>query len=411
MSITRVPPDHPESDDDFLARLRAMLMQMLGDGIESFLDLAASMRGAWPIETLTVLRNLLEDGSISSLQFERLMLPAPSKKYNLPSAWDALPQPHPLHYDWRFSPPTVQYFLTLIGHDKDAPIALLGVPSLYRPLRQLGRPVWLYDINAGLAIGMTAEESACFVCGDLAHPAEERKTFNFAIADPPWYLEHYTSFFEQMQNLLSPGGRALVSMLPPMTRPSATKDRTEILARAEALGFDLEQVFEDCLSYDTPPFEAAALSHENLILPTWRKADLYIFKKSLRRPQRDERWPRPANAEPLWSLYTFKDCSIAVRQEENLRGEFTFRSCSNTGATILQSVSRRSEARLNANLWSSQNHALILSRTDCVGELLRRFSEKMNIDSILNAICTTYALDHKSRSELKRLLDVLKECL
>ena len=413
MSMAVISSDHPASSQEFTEMLALKLLQELANGVASFPQLAESMEGAWPPETLAALKSLLTKGQISRGRFDSIVsstVVADSEQ----AGWRGfpLPEPHPLNYDWRFSASTITALVERIERAEQSSIALLGVPSLYRPLKESGRTVWLYDVNTGLNSGMSAEEASCFVCGNLQDATETRRLFDVAVADPPWYLEHYAAFFERMQDLLVPGGQALVSVLPTLTRPSAAADQREIVAIARGMGFDLDEVIRGTLGYDTPPFEAAALRSEGLVLPHWRKADLYSFRRArhVDRPSSAPFEPLEISERAKWTTFVFAGCSIAVKEIPSGGAEFTFHSCSSGGSATLQSVSRRSEARLKANLWSSKNHVLQASRTDCVNDLFSRCASGVHTSIALCETQKVYGLSDRSISELQRLLGICEEC-
>ena len=408
-------PDHPVSDQSFTERLSSMLLDRLATPTASFVELASAMDGAWPPEILAALKALQESGRISKARFEALMSADPmlsvaTSSNQLREKGLYLPEPHPLNYDWRFSARTIEGLLEKISLTAGS-VALLGVPSLYRSLRAAGREVNLFDINPSLCSGMTSAEFTNFVCADLQDELQFPSRFDVAVAVPPWYLEYYGSFFRRLQQLLSLGGKAFVSILPAMTRPSASTDRQMIVSGAKLLGFDLSEVFPGSIVYDTPPFEAAALLSENLILPQWRRGDLYVFTRMHDVKDSDASQHLPTGtSEVRWETFRFGACSIAVKEIPTANMDFTFAPSSEGGSAVLQSVSRRSPARLQANIWSSKNQVFKASRTDCLITFFKEYSRLRNRREALESVQSANELNSASVFELNRLLDIFEEC-
>ena len=408
-------PDHPTSEQSFIDRMSSVLLEKLSKPVASFSELACTMNGAWPPEMLAVLKTLTQSGRVSQARFDALM--SSQSTLSLKSDLDQIrneefsfPEPHPLNYDWRFSARTVDALVAKIGASA-GPVALLGVPSLYRPLLAAGHEVKLFDMNADLCSGMSSDEVTNFVCVDLQDELPIGAQFSIAVADPPWYLEYYVSFLQRLQRLLSPGGRAYISVLPTMTRPSANADQQEIVSEAKALGFDLTEIFPSSLVYDTPPFEAAALLGEGLTLPHWRRADLYTFTRNHDVKKSAMGLSVPAAiTEVRWKTFRFGACSVAVRAVATTSLDFTFAPSSEKGGSILHSVSRRSQARRHANIWSSKNHVFEATRTDCLIALFSQYSRERDRQKSLSSVQTDFGLSGASVSELNRLLDALEGC-
>jgi hypothetical protein len=407
--------DHPQSDEAFSSELEHAVLERLHSGAISFARLASDVEGAWPVETLQALRRLERSGHVRTGDLGLLLSydeAHGSEKSESESGDLALPDPHPLHFDWRFSAKTRHFLLEKIAHEGPSSIALLGVPSLFHSLLHSGHQVRLFDRNDSLEKIMRGTETNHFQCIDLMQPMPTHFQARLVVADPPWYIEHYAAFLQRTREVLEPGGKAFISVLPRLTRPKAADDRTAIVALAYRCGLDLLEVTPGSLVYDTPPFEESALRSEGLVLPNWRKADLYVFVKSDRTAvpfpiagMKDD----PSAHE--WRIYLFGKTSIAVRCGNGLSGKFFFRPTSVSGEFVLHSVSRRSKARSTANVWSSKNHALSATRTDCVCRLFGLLAEGREMNTALGTIVEEYRLDLSSRQELARLLEVLEICM
>ena len=409
--------DHPESDTAFLAELDLAIGEGLERGAGSFSALAANVCGAWPVETLSVLRKRVAAGLLREEQLEELLRRNGDTRHDdwqLASVQSGptLPQPHPLNYDWRFTEDTRDFLVASLSDLNPHSIGLLGCPSLLRPLLRRGLPSTLFDRNKALKSTLTEAEQARFHCVDLSAPLGHSFEFSVVVADPPWYVDQYAAFFARMREVLQTGGVAFVSMLPRLTRPGAGADRKVVVERAYDLGFDVQSVLPNALGYITPPFEEAALAAEGLRLPRWRRGDLYRFVKTEGAVRRASSEPQEAASIPaVWTTFAFGVESVAVRCGAGKGDQFSFVGSSLSGANVFRSVSRRSIARQYSNVWSSRNHVLTATRTDCICRLLELSSARIVRETAVAAVAAEFQLDTTSCSELVRFIEVLKECV
>jgi len=384
-------------------------------GALSFYDLAQRVEGAWPLETLAILRLLTTKGEVSPSFLEVSMVrDAAADALRSPTqlSLDILPEPHPLNFDWRFTPGTQDFLVRTIERLNHDFVALLGTPTLLRPLLARKFRTLLFDQNASLLEMLDAEEQQSFEEVDLTLPLKNLNDRTVAVADPPWYLEYYEAFIYRLSDLLAPGGSALLSVLPKLTRPGAAEDRAKIVAVAYDAGLDLVDIVPNSLAYTTPPFEAEALKMENIFLPAWRRSDLFIFEKAARPIHNLPGIPMPESATQRgWKTFTFNKTSIAVRCETAAAGTFSFQGVSASGQLTMDSVSRRSSSRRDANIWSSRNHVLRATRTDCVCRLFELLGTGMKGTEGLDLIEQEFVLDRSSIREIARLIEALKECL
>ena len=407
--------DHPTSNAEFTDELALAVRLQIARGAHSFSDLAEKVEGAWPLETLSILRLLTKRGEVSSAFLEALMAgntSADPLRSPTQLRLDILPEPHPLNFDWRFTPGTQDFLMKTIESFNHDFVALLGTPTLLRPLLARKFRTRLFDQNASLREILEAEERKSFQEADLTQPLKNANVFTVAAADPPWYSEYYEAFVYRLSDLLIPGGSALLSVLPRLTRPGAAEDRVNIVSVAYDAGLDLVDVIPDSLAYTTPPFEAEALKVEDLVLPAWRRSDLYIFEKAARPVQMQQRISMPeSTVRQGWRTFTFNKTSIAVRCEAAAAAAFSFQGVSASGRLTIDSVSRRSSSRRYANIWSSRNHVLHATRTDCVCRLLELLTAGIKSPEALDLIEQEFMLDRSSMREIERLVEALKECL
>jgi hypothetical protein len=282
--------------------------------------------------------------------------------------------------------------------------AILGAPSLYKYLTDLGASVSLFDKNPQIVEYLRSAGYSTVTEVDLTLSSEFLPQFHWAIADPPWYPEHYEGFMSAASDLIRPGGKLLLSVLPRLTRPSAISDRFFLIEAAQQLGFDLVEILPGALSYASPPFELEALREEGLVLGNWRKGDLFSFILSLRGrvesdlPQRDDSY---------WTTVPLGRTTVRIRSLLVDESEaFDYRPASSSGSR-LRSVSRRNLTRSEINVWTSRNIALIVSRPRILSEALTAIVDGTLPTQALNAITTKYGLDDNEARQLREVLELL----
>jgi hypothetical protein len=108
---------------------------------------------------------------------------------------------------------------------------------------------------------------------------EFKGKYDVVISDPPWYLPFYKASILRSAELLKEQGLLLISVPSWLTRPSAIKDRIEIMKFATNAGFDLNESAPGLLSYQCPKFEQIDLAMQGIYCGNWRQGDLFVFRK------------------------------------------------------------------------------------------------------------------------------------
>ena len=270
-----------------------------------------------------------------------------------------LPVPHLLDADWRFTIRTRELLLEIAeSHSPRRETLLLGTPSIFVHMcSQLDlRGAVLIDaspatieaaksLSAGHA-RLRAQQADLLSGVNIGLPPE----FDTVIADPPWYFAEHRAFLDAASSLLALGGVALMAAAPRGTRPDALNDRAELLAHAEAAGFDLIDTHWGGVEYTSSPFERAALRASGLAsVPTnWRRADLLIFRKSARvGPSALVESVRPSGWIDRFVGRTRVKLHGGHPPLSSERDHFD--------GTVCASVSRLAPERETANLWTSGN--------------------------------------------------------
>ncbi|HTU44183.1 MAG TPA: hypothetical protein VMF91_03940 [Bryobacteraceae bacterium] len=395
----------------YFKELRLQLIAILRHFIPSFSDLVRRMDGAFPTNVLAALRSLEHDGAISKECMERLSETSHPQSSTYSSVLlrggglvpePALPEPHPLDYDWRFAIscfPVFDKILTRVAADK---IATLGAPTLYLHLHKSGRSPSLYDKNAALLDSFRMANLEKVVCCDLLEQQSFNPSADVVIADPPWYLDHYAGFIAAAQQLLTEGGFLLLSLLPRLTRPSASSDRKIVFDLAHAKGFDMVEGIPGALLYRSPPFEVSSLRAEGVWHGNWRLGDLFVFKKTLRTPEQYA--GIGGSASEQWESFTVGGTSVRVKRSSERNGHLQFETVSATGDIRLHSVSRRSPTRAGINLWTSRNLAFRITRPDYLSEVLLLNERGVAFFEAIDHVAST---NHLSAPEKEVLRDII----
>jgi hypothetical protein len=218
------------------------------------------------------------------------------------------------------------------------------------------------------------------------------------IADPPWYLEFYRAFIFQASQLLKEDGVLALSVLPLLTRPSAVRDREEILQMATEAGFHLVSAEAGRLGYQTPAFERATFKTHGISSPNWRRGDLFLFQR-IGAPRSVGRVRTAASVEGDWDTYQIGRSQIKVRRRaEHETCRFVATPLGRTGS-VLESVSRRLPVRALIDVWSSNNAAYAIQGLHVLRAAL--LAARNGGSSAAVEIATLFSLSAPERSSLE----------
>lgn len=406
--------EHPPKDLAYDAKLEARVLEVLRAGPKSLGSLVSSSEGAYPTEVLETLRKLQEAGSVTKTEKNVWLNVGCGNEQNdvqlekespPPSRQVALPEPHPLDFDWRFDLRTLDFLNRLVEQMNPKSVGILGAPTLFKYLTDQGKEAHLFDKNAQVIEFLKSIGYKHITECDLFGHSQEAE-FECVVADPPWYLPHYGAFLAAARRLLIPGGKLLISVLPRLTRPSAEVDRREIGVMAFRNGFDLVRSEPGTLHYESPPFEAEALKTDGLDLPAWRAGDLCTYVRTTREvlPAVD----LSSDEDASWRTFHLGSMSVKVKWDGDFQtGIFRFEKVTGAASMRLRSVSRRSPVRLGINLWTSRNLALDVTRPDLVCQGLELLVEGHGSAAAATAVATGAKLTAVELVQLRLLMDIL----
>jgi hypothetical protein len=197
------------------------VLDALTSGVSTFNQMLALLPGVYPSVALNSLQRLASTHQISAKVLADFAPPAREslKEQNYAHHQIALPVPHPLDYDWRFSDAAVQQLLSKCAEltRPGETIALLGTPSLLRMGIEQSYPRQLILLEASCTItdsfAQVAPKTQILRC-DLIKDPLPNLLAAVVVLDPPWYPEHIQSFLWAACQLCQIGGYIFISMPP-----------------------------------------------------------------------------------------------------------------------------------------------------------------------------------------------------
>jgi hypothetical protein len=406
------------------------ILEVLSYGEVSWSELLRALPGVYPSLVLVALRGLAEMPRADPIARSKALELLESTRREESQAseardhrWEAngrpLPVPHPLDYEWRFSPEAVELLLRHCegASERGDTIALVGAPTLLigSAERRSTRSYVLLDRNRSV-VSLLLEAfpgAQVFVFDACQDPPPDYKAA-VTVLDPPWYEAHFRGFLWSAAQMTAPGGRVLLSLPAVGTRPGIREERTALLGWAEQLGLALVAVEEGVLPYVTPPFERNALRAEGITSypADWRRGDLATFTVQ-RRAGADGMARPPAPVEALqWSEVSAR--GVRVRFKPNILPPCSPRDLSLHTIVlgdVLPSVSSRDSRRSLATVWTSGNrvfrseHPLLL-RSSLLDSL--RAADPEEHASYIAAQSLPSSERRQLRDALLRLLQVIR---
>lgn len=403
---------HPGKDSEYLESLRTRLLIVLGRSPARFEHLLQEAEGAYPTDVQQVLQDLKSEGLLRltsngewATMLEHPAAPKPIERQTAPSSdlSNDLPEPHPLDFDWRFADQSIHLIFQELRARCSGDIAVLGAPTIFRYLVDQGISAHLFDKNAAVLDYFKQRGYETFTELDLLCPgALPEGRFQCAVADPPWYPEHYEAFIDASRTLLKIGGRLFLSVLPRLTRPDAEEARQTILRYAAERGFGITNILPSALTYISPPFEEAALKSEGLTLGHWRTADLFEIEKKVEIQSATRELREP----DTWQNFLLGKVQVRLLAT---RSDCRFKLCSDPENWRLRSVSRRSPARMKINVWTSRNLALTVSDTRPLTSALQLLHAGSTVLEAVAQASTKHKLDRAESHVLIEIIEAIVE--
>ena len=327
-------------------------------GVSTFDELLCSLPSVYPTQVAESLLRLRQSGAISKTQHRRGMSRRIEEEvHHRFSGSRPLPPPHPLDFDWRYSPATVEQLLdrAVAATQPGETVALLGTPSLHvaQLSKDHGRRFVLIDANPATVDRVKALDTHRTVYKrDLFIDPVPALNAAVVVADPPWYDEYIEAFLWTASECARPDARVFVSLPAIGTRPGSRAERKEFRATAERMALRVDEMRLRELAYLSPPFETNALAAAGWTgLPVdWRRGDLGILRKTGPSGPR----PAPGSRETRWEEHSLGWVRIRARRDPPTKVvDPTLEDLVPGG--VLPDVSRRHRFREVANVWTSGN--------------------------------------------------------
>jgi hypothetical protein len=387
-------------------RLRRRVEDVLhSNGHLALCELVSRCEGAFPVDVLSAVSQL-GNAKLTGASWNTGRQANVDEELSL--NLDDLPEPHPADFDWRFAQATRAYLTDLVVSLTSAasPILLLCAPTLLGELRRKDRNPVLIDHNEETIKSLTAAGHLGAIEADIfdTELPIAQETVDMCVIDPPWYPEHYRTCLAHAARALRLNGIAWVSLLPPLTRPTAVADRRGIVQEAMLLGFDIVSLESSRLAYEVPPFENATLRALSIDCGTWRRGDLLGLRKVLSvSPERMSEVP----AEK-WQTFLLGKRQIKLRHREGKLNGFS--AVPIAGGQTLLSVSRRFPHRHQIDVWNSRNVAFSVSNIEPLQTALGVLRENKSLQEAVSTAALKSSLNTLETQQLTHVLEELTHC-
>lgn len=284
---------------------------------------------------------------------------------------DILPN-NPVLSSWYYSWDTC-YKLGNLALWKNKRILFLGSPRLfeYFAAKGLGEELVLVDLDNVVInalskhyLASTSGKKVSFFQGDIndfdfsQFSEEHSDLFDSVFLDPPWYPECYAPWLNTALSLVKPTGCIVFSLFPPLLRPTAISERTEILNRSRKIA-NTALLCSDLSEYDTPSFEKKELEQAGLELRhNWKISDVVVLTGITSNIFSDD--VCITKDYLLWkdfdwqNMRWFLDCSRDFSNNPHL-------ITAPQGIRFLKNPSKRNPQFKEINLLSSHGHGLCIS--------------------------------------------------
>ncbi len=382
---------------------KSVISELNGSASVSFLSLLRSLPGIDPLLVLKELHTHSKSSGRYANQAKALLEDSNTKRdYAVRS--HPHPVPHPLDYDWRYSPKGLMAIIEQLERKVTAKgvVALLGAPTLAKALSERRSTLQLHLFDQNTLWGQLIDGVA-FHELDLASDGVPKEVLNqadYVVLDPPWYIDTYKHFIWYGSQLLNDGGTLAISVLPIGTRPSADADRRKIMDYAKSCGLVFVGEETAALNYSTPPFERNAFRAAGIstAIDEWRHADLWEYRPV----QNAAGSSRPEQEK---EVSTWHELTLDVVR---IRFDMTASSGlpelhSLVHGDVLPTVSARDPRRENATVWTSGNRIFHCSNSQRLYDLCQSIEWPKNVAEVNASRDSTESRALKQIEELVQL--------
>ena len=292
-----------------------------------------------------------------------------------------LPVPHPLDYDWRFTNDSCLLVLRKVNETllSGGNVVFLAAPTLFRATQNtaLSARSFLVDACRETVSALGAGNVGHIFVADLLRDDIPLLRANVVVVDPPWYEEFSAAFLWASSRIVEPGGTVFLSTPPVGTRPGIEAEWSRTIDMASSFGLVLRSV-EQCLRYDSPPFERNALKaagHAD-VRSEWRCGTLARFERAgIAYSAR----PKGVSERPEWVEKSLRGVRFRMRRQvcPEIRNPVLVPVL--TG-DILPTVSRRDLRRRQVDVWTSGNRVYACSDTEALAWIVDALETRQRVD-------------------------------
>lgn len=331
----------------------------------SFDDLVCHLPGVYPTDVRSALERLHRRSAITDAQLDRAGRRQARPALSPPST--TLPVPHPLDFDWRFTPDAVDALVSAChrGAGATTHIVCVGAPSLHERFLASGGASMLLDANLEMVEALAAAGPGA-ICVRVGCDPLPGVVADAVMIDPPWYPEHVDLFLWAASRLCVDDGVVLLSFPPAGTRPGVADERERALRFAATVGLSLLDIRRGELAYRSPPFERIALAAAGLedLPDDWRRGDLLVFGAATGRAPSVSP-PTPVLDDIAWRAVPAAPTRIKVRRPERRASSEPVRPRLVTivDGDVLPTVSRRDTRRAQVSVWTACNRVFACEDT------------------------------------------------
>lgn len=380
----------------------------LSAGYTSYAHLLERLPSVYPTIALDAVRRLAARGQIAAHTARAIEREAHIQPILTPRPRSLLPLPHPINYEWRFTPDAARLLLDLADDicEVGQPILLFGTPgvaieALSRPLQ---RPVIFLGEPNTVTHRLTAlnQASGAPLTIEFCNPAMSYcNTASVIILDPPWYLDYVRPMLASAVAACRIGGYVLISLPPEGARSKAADDRAKVMTFAAHIGLVHLDTRTFALTYETPFFEANALAAAGLQAPhSWRRGDLVVFRKA---ETLSRAVPTASDQRNYWYEVMIGRMRLYVRRR-SVPLQSGCPIISLVDGDILPTVSRKDPRRKRAQLWTSGNRIFATNNPELVITVALALSSNEEDSGTLPLLWATI----EERDEVRRLKDYLR---
>ena len=315
-----------------------------------------------------------------------------------------LPIPHILDSDWRFTLESSNILSQIINKysPEQGNLVMIGTPSLFLMLNSRSDD---FHYNTMLIeknnIKYYQDVGSNIITNDVSKFSLEDYA-DIIVCDPPWYFETIKMFIQSAQRMLRKNTHLILVVPPEGVREGIRDEYQQIINLAEELGFSFCSMYEEIVTYVSPPFEMKALETMGITsYPIdWRKGSVMVFRKIENKSV--AHIVSNLVKKDAWEEATISNVRFKVKLEKTNQEEIIKHIVKND---IYPTVSMRNKLCKNVNVWTSGNRVFACKNTYLFFMVLDQLSKLGLTDKYLSEIVGD---DQEKEEYYKLIVEVVK---